>query len=261
MEGCRAPHGVSRQHAVAKVGDVLVDTKLLHHPLSPFHDLLWTGIKQMRIEVALQGLVRTISSRPCRRGRPAGADNVEIAVVGPCDLAVLREDGHQGLRPLTLDLGGNVLEVRDTKLLVDAGWHLSTIRVEDRQQRCTGVELVDQVLHNDVAQARHQLLGLLWVKVEPLLGSVEAGDCATLDHVAHERPRSTAEADNRHIVVTALAGPKDGVEHIAEGRRDIWFHVELGQIRRGLDCELELRTLGRLHVARHAHRDGDHQDV
>mmetsp|Transcript_73290 Transcript_73290/g.166119 ORF Transcript_73290/g.166119 Transcript_73290/m.166119 type:complete len:284 (-) Transcript_73290:374-1225(-) len=256
-EGRRPLHGMGGQHAVAEVGDVPVDAELLGHALGSLTHQGRIAVQHERVQVALEGLVRALAARLLRRGRPAHADDVVVAVVEHPDLAVLREDGHEGIGPAALHLGGNVLQVRDAEILVDVRRDFPAVRVEDGQQRSAGVVLPHEILDDDVPQGPEELARILGVEVEPLLGVGKVANSPAFHHVAHEGPGSAAEANDGHLVLDPGPRPVDRVEDVTQGLRNIGLEVQLGDVLGGLNGELKLRASLRHHVASHAHGHWD----
>lgn len=128
----------------------------------------------------------------------------------------------------------------------------------------TSLDLQSQVVHTDISNLCQQLLRLLGVSVNPRLNLRKQLSATTLNHVAEQSPRSTTEADQRHLSLEPLARQRDGLVHIIELGGDIDV---LGEdlavllVVGGLERAREVRALLVNHLDHHAHGLRNHEDV
>ena len=96
-------------------------------------------------------------------------------------------------------------------------------------------------------------------RVEQGLHVAEVLAAAAFDHVAGERERAAAEADERNAAAQRLAHHGEGVEHVAQPRRV--GNGERGDVALGAQRPLELRPLAFDEVQPQSHRVGHREDV
>ena len=123
----------------------------------------------------------------------------------------------------------------------------------------TGLYLSDEKVGADVRDARQERFGLVRILEEPRLCFLQGLAAATLDHVREQRPRGTAEADQRHLAVQCFSRHRDGLKDVAQ----LFVHVHLGaQLR---DVVGRVQRVGergpRVHEDLHAQCLGDDEDV
>mmetsp|Transcript_41299 Transcript_41299/g.76853 ORF Transcript_41299/g.76853 Transcript_41299/m.76853 type:complete len:314 (+) Transcript_41299:374-1315(+) len=244
-----------------KIADVLSHSEFLHHLNCSLTDLVRIRIQQMRIQISLQRLAWT--APPCLswRRRPADTDYIELTVFKEADLAIFRENGQKRSRSPLFHLCRDVLQVGHAELFVNPGWDLTTVRVKNRQQRGSRVELADQILDDQVAQCPQQPPGRLGIKVEPFLGAVEATDCTTFNHVAHQRPWGAGKANHGDFVLNLIARPINSVEDIAQCFLYARAQIQLFHVLRCFQSKIKLGPNLWLHATVHSHGNRNHQDI
>ena len=123
---------------------------------------------------------------------------------------------------------------------------------------CTGVHLTDQEIDACRRDALEERFRLVWVLEQPSFRFLERLARAALDHVGHEGPGGTTEADERDAAVEALACEGEGVVDVLEPFCDAIclqiLHV-LG------DVEWCCEDRAGVHEDLHAHGLGDDEDV
>ena len=123
---------------------------------------------------------------------------------------------------------------------------------------CTGFHLADQERDACRRDALEEGLGLLWVLEQPRFRFLERLARAALDHVGHERPGGTAEADEGDAAREAVTCEGDGVEDVLEPRRDA---VCLEILHIFGDVEGFGEDGAGVHEYLHTHGLGDDEDV
>ena len=130
--------------------------------------------------------------------------------------------------------------------------------VGERMYLCTGFHLADQEIYACVRDELEECLGLGGVFEQPGFRLLERLVPAALDHVRHERPGGTAEADERDAAGEAGACQGDGVVHVLE---PFVYTVRLQILHVFGDIERFREDGAGVHEHLHAHGLGDDEDV
>lgn len=77
-------------------------------------------------------------------------------------------------------------------------------------------DLPDQKVHTYIGDALQERFGFLGVLEQPSFGKLESLASPSLNHVCHERPWRTAEANQWHLSFQLVPGACESLEHIAQ---------------------------------------------
>ena len=123
---------------------------------------------------------------------------------------------------------------------------------------CTSFHLANQEIYARRRDELEECLGLFRVLEQPGLRFLQRLVAASLDHVRHESPGSTAEADERDTASKAVACQSDGVVYVLKPfLYTIWLQIL--HVFGDIEWFREDRT--RVHEHLHAHGLGDDKDV
>lgn len=272
---------------------LLATAEAVHHVLHRLGDVLPRPVQHAGVRVTLENNRPVAADLHSVLGvaEPVEAHNVvpEVADVVEREPRALGEDGHgDGVEAKLLEAGGevlgDVLQIGLRELLEGFGRVLAGPRIEHHHKlwECgsaelrsyegvgfqtnlgTGLNLQRQILDANLGNLLENLLRLLGVAVDPALRLGEELRAAALDHVAEQRPRGAAEADQRDAAGQLVPRHGDGLVDVVQLARDVDLLVEdlaVLRVLRGPEGFGEVRALLVDHLDSHAHGLGDHEDV
>lgn len=141
---------------------------------------------------------------------------------------------------------------------------LGVFRKKEENHLGSGLDLEGEVVYAEFCDLLEERLGLLGVLVDPRLDVLEDLGPAAFNHVAEERPRRTAEANQGNSALQLLPRQRDSLVYIVELLCDVDVPVhDLGvlSVVGVLEGVGEVRPLLVDHLDCHAHGLGDDQDV
>lgn len=137
-------------------------------------------------------------------------------------------------------------------------------KVGRRPYLSTGLHLKSQVVYTDISNLGQELLRLLRVLVDPCLDLGEKLGPAPLDHVAKERPRGAAEANQGNPASQLLPRQGDCLVDVVELGGNVHLsaeHLLVLPVRWALQRVGEMGTLLVHHLHLHAHGLGNDEDI
>jgi hypothetical protein len=121
------------------------------------------------------------------------------------------------------------------------------------------VDLADEEVDADVCNTREELLALVRMLEEPRLGLLERFGPASFHHVREQRPRCTAEPNERDLACEPVPRSCDGRKDVAELLVHVDVLAQARDIRGRVERSGERRR--RVHEDLHTHGLRDHEDV
>lgn len=186
------------KHSVPKVRNVLVRTETGEHVLHLTTKGLRVSIQGAGIKIALKhSTIPHCPPGPFRIHRPVKTDYVVLSVRDHVQsiMNVFRKyhEGHLWMHGL--DPRGNFFEKRKTKCTKRFRTVKSCPRVKNLKHLGPCFHLVNEVVGHHVGDSMEKRSGGLRMLVQPRPGMPIRFAPPTLDHICHQRPRSTGKSN------------------------------------------------------------------
>merc|ERR1711918_328366 len=141
-------------HAMTQVCDVgprtLSGMEALQHLRRLRLDGALAAIHHAGIQVPLESFAWTRTSRFHRGLLPADTNHIVHGVVEGSKVSILWKDAEERLRPLPLYFPRDIFQVLNAEPVVNVGWKLPCVGVEDLEVVRTCIVLADEVVHEDL---------------------------------------------------------------------------------------------------------------
>lgn len=221
---------VAGKAAVTQIGDVadLVSSVASQHLSHFVLDGLRGGEHSERIQVALQGDSSVDEfARLSEVTSPVNRETIEGESRELFDdgVGTLGEANDRSVGACGLNFLDDQLEGGDTELAIQARGQEASPGVEELQDVATSSDLLNHVVGDVLSQASQEFCGRLRMLVQPVDGNAELLllllFSRTIDHVAHQRPGSSGEANERHTALQATTSLLDALVRVVQLGNDL----------------------------------------